>query len=123
MTQLKEEYSAVFCGQVVDLFENFCDQNKITINNPEKEKYDREAGYEPGENAVVIFGADYDYIIAPIEEIAGRNLDKDVVVMTIGDVVRNFCQVMTDNNTPIDLNDFNDLAQQVTDTFIEWELL
>ena len=54
---------AEFRGEIIDTLEDFCDSNGISIRNPEKEEYDREAGYAPGENGAIIFGDDYDLIV------------------------------------------------------------
>ncbi len=53
---------AEFKGRIIDILEDFCDECGITIDNPDKVEYDKEAGYEPGENAAIIFGDDYDTI-------------------------------------------------------------
>ena len=56
-----------FKGQVVDVYEDFCDDNAITIRNEDREEYNRESGYEDGENVAIIFGEDYDEIADRIE--------------------------------------------------------
>ncbi len=58
---------AEFKGQVVDIIEDYLEANDITFTNPEKEEYDKEAGYGPGENGAIIFGSDYDIIADEIE--------------------------------------------------------
>ena len=60
-------------GQIVDIFEDFCTAKGITITNPEKDVYDKEAGYEPGENVAIIFGDDYDSITNVVDDCAENN--------------------------------------------------
>ena len=58
---------AEFKGWVIAAFEDFLEANDITLANPEKEEYDKEAGYGPGENGAIIFGSDYDIIADEVE--------------------------------------------------------
>ena len=60
---LNADNFAEFRGEIIDTLEDFCDSNGISIRNLEKEEYDREAGYAPGENGAIIFGDDYDLIV------------------------------------------------------------
>ena len=60
---LNADSFAEFRGEIIDTLEDFCDSNGIAISNPEKEEYDRETGYAPGENRAIIFGDDYDLIV------------------------------------------------------------
>ena len=60
---LNADSFAEFRGEIIDTLEDFCDSNGIAISNPEKEEYDREAGYAPSENEAIIFGDDYDLIV------------------------------------------------------------
>ena len=64
---------AEFKGQIVDVIEDYLAENDITFENPEKEEYDKEAGYKPGENGAIIFGSDYDIIVDEVEMLLIEN--------------------------------------------------
>ena len=89
---ISNEAPAQFRGQVIDIFEDFCDRENISIQNESKAVYDREAGYEPGENAAIIFGEDYD----SIADTAVNFLTHDSVAAM---VVKNFATILKDRGT------------------------
>lgn len=114
---------AEFKGQVIDIFEDFCEENGITINNPDKEEYDREAGYAPGENIVIIFGDDYDAIGDEI-------IDSDGLVGEADKIIRNavlkFSQILVDRGNRdgrgLKPDEVKVLERQVKDIFKAWEV-
>lgn len=65
---LNQDNLAEFKGQIVDVFEDFCDDKQISITNPEKDAYDKECGYEEGENCAILFGDDYSAIADEFEQ-------------------------------------------------------
>lgn len=85
---------AEFKGQIIDVYEDFCEKNNIRIKNPDKEQYDKEAGYAPGENAAIIFGDDYD---------------------TLGDLIEEFVR----DNNGIPLNEQDELTQSLNEAFLQ----
>ena len=50
MSQIKREDLAEFIGQIIDDFEDFLEDKKVTIPNPER---------DGDENAAIIYGTDY----------------------------------------------------------------
>ena len=62
MLNIPEYDMAEFKGQIVDTIEDFLNEKGITIMNSERDEYNKEAGYGPGENDVALFGTDYDSI-------------------------------------------------------------
>ena len=110
-------------GQIVDVFEDYCDNEGITIFNPDKEEYDREAGYEPGENAAIIFGEDYDRITAPIEDLILNNSDTADIEKAICETALEFRNILQDRgNRQITTEEFVNLAKRVTDVLKKWDL-
>ena len=121
--KLNENTYAEFKGQVIDVFEDFCEENGITINNPDKEEYDREAGYEPGENAAILFGDDYDAIGDEI-------IDSDGLVGETDEMIRNavskFNHILGERGNRdgrgLKLDEFKALERQIKDVFKAWEV-
>ena len=50
-----------FIGQIIDLFEDFLDEKNVKISNPE-------AVEDGEENAVIIYGGDYDALHDQIQD-------------------------------------------------------
>lgn len=48
-----------FVGQVIDIFENFLDERKVTLRNGERD--------QSGENAAIIYGTDYGELQSELE--------------------------------------------------------
>lgn len=68
MLNIPQDDMAEFKGQIVDAIEDFLDEKGITVINPERDEYNKEAGYGPGENEVALFGTDYDLIADEAED-------------------------------------------------------
>ncbi len=75
-----------FSGQIVDLYEDFCDNAGISITNPEKDAYDKEAGYAPGENQAKLFGSDYDSIADAAVQLIDESAPSDVMARQITNI-------------------------------------
>lgn len=58
---LNENSKPEFIGQIIDIFEDFCSEQDILIDNPDKEDYQDEEDDENNPLAI-IFGDDYDTI-------------------------------------------------------------
>ena len=106
---------AEFKGRIIDTLEDFCDKCGITIDNPDKEEYDEEAGYEPGENAAIIFGNDYDTIADKADIFINSN-DNSYTEKEIDDLIkcmmRNFFEILTERGHIIKVE--NDLKELIT---------
>ena len=63
-----QEDEEEFIGQIIDTFEDFLDDKGIVIPN---EEWETSEDYDP-ENAVNIYGADYDYIADELRRIFRR---------------------------------------------------
>lgn len=121
--KLNKNTYAEFKGQVIDVFEDFCENNGIKIKNPDKEEYDREAGYEPGENTAIIFGDDYD-------SIGNEIIDSDGLVGETDKIIRNailkFSQILVKRGNRdgrgLKLDEIKALERQAKDVFKAWEV-
>lgn len=65
---LNENSKPEFIGQIIDIFEDFCSEQDILIDNPDKEDYQAEEDDEDNPLAI-IFGDDYDTIGDEIADI------------------------------------------------------
>ena len=119
-TKLNANTYAEFKGQVIDVLEDFCDENDITISNPDKEEYDREAGYAPGENTTIIFGDDYDAIGDEIIDQDGLTGDPDLIIKN---ALRVFTDILkTRGSRVITDAERSALKDEIIDVFKAWEV-
>lgn len=58
--ELTEETKAEFIGQIIDIFEDFLSEKKMTLENPEKEE---------DECAANIYGSDYGNLQSELENL------------------------------------------------------
>lgn len=122
---------AEFRGQVVDVFEDFCDEYGIRIENKERDEYNAEAGYEEGENAAIIFGGDYDLIAdevtGRVNNAAGKESFTPDEVSDIADALMDIFdnQILKERGTigfvcdPLKV----ELKEGIVDTFRAWDLI
>ena len=130
MQKLDQDNIAEFKGQIIDIFEDFCDKKGINIQNDERDEYNKEAGYADNENDVKIFGNDYDYIVDEIDisaensnffanKIHDREL-KDISTILIG----NFKNIISERGSIKTLtnDDISNIRTDIKDTFAKWNI-
>ncbi len=128
MQKLDQDNIAEFKGQIIDIFEDFCDKKGINIQN--KERDNKEAGYADNENDVKIFGNDYDYIVDEIDisaensnffanKIHDREL-KDISTILID----NFKNIISERGSIKTLtnDDISNIRTDIKDTFAKWNI-
>lgn len=122
---------AEFRGQVVDVFEDFCDEYGIRIENKERDEYNAEAGYEEGENTAIIFGSDYDLIADEVTDRVNNADGKESFtpdeVSDIADALMDIFdnQILKERGTIIFVCDplKVELKKGIVDTFRAWDLI
>ena len=122
-------------GQIVDLCEDYLDENKIVLtNNPEREEAIAEG--EDAEGLAQIYGSDYDLFTEDLKpqielmircntklaSIEADNLATDVITTLWGILVRNKAEVEVESLTH-SLDDFKSLRAKIIKTFENWGLI
>ena len=114
-----EDNVAEFKGQIIDIFEGFCEKNHITIDNPDKEEYDKENGYEPGENTAIIFGDDYDRIADYADDLierTGGHINEEDMQELVDDMSRAFAQIVAERGH------IDDIGVEMNNLLHAWEI-
>ncbi len=120
-----------FKGQIIDIFEDYCDENDIAIENAERVEYNKETGFEEGENDVKIFGADYDALGDKITSFLSEN-NNEVTEVQISrfsvDLIGTFTDILKERGTTFDIKRLNDaekkkIGSKILDTLRRWDIL
>ncbi len=112
---------AQFSGEIIDIYENFCDEKTISIENPAIEEYNHEAGYAPGENDVKIFGVDYDSIADAAVQLVDEGSPACVTATLVTNV---FADILASRGSrTITTEERTTLEKKVIELFDEWCLL
>ncbi len=117
-----------FKGQLVDIFEDFCEEQGISIENEDREEYNRESGYAPGENAAIIFGDDYDDLTEAAEELVNMGCEPFVCTSQVTnvalDTIARFKEILDlRGSRPIAPPEATELMSQIIDLYRKWGVL
>lgn len=115
-------------GQVVDIFEDFCDDNGIEVANEDREEYNNEAGYALGENDVKIFGEDYDRVAGNTENLIesdpGFPIPTEQGLDVIKDTVMDFMEILADRGSRnITRDESHALEQEMLQLYRNWGII
>ncbi len=138
MNHLNNNNLTEFKGQIINIFENFCDNRNIKIVNKERDEYNKNAGWTYDENPVKIFGQDYDligneiefFMVAEFHTVDGYTLDKNDFHRLCKVLLNRFDSIITDRGTDKDgktpylfIKDTALLAHSIENTCRKWNLL
>ena len=133
-TELNQDSLPEFIGQIVDIFEDFCDDNNISIENSERDDYLED---DPDNPCAIIFGDDYDAIGNEISyavnnlDLMNKNISETDLNQTIQSVIDEFTRIITrddyienNNNNAAAMTSENIamLSEKITDTFERWHI-
>ena len=131
MNVLTKDTLAEFKGEIIDIFEDFCDDNDINIINHERDMYNKDAGYLPGENDVKIFGVDYDligdeitYFVEAEFGLYDHKLHENDMDRISKILLLRFTKILNERgNKKIDADNEAIIKSKIKDTFNNWGLL
>lgn len=110
---------AEFKGQIIDIFEDYLDNNGYKLNNAERDQAIEDGDYDDPDEAANIWGDDYDAIGDEVEFMLdnnGTSVAKANIVPTIS-AFENLCDR---SNISISTKDHDVLLQKVTETLANW---
>ena len=120
-----------FKGQIVDIFEDYLDENYPDITsfrNKERDEAVKDGEYESIDETAHIWGDDYDFIADNIDAIiktAAVENDAELTVSTISvanikNILGTFVYLCNRNNITISADDEMILTNSIRDTFMAW---
>ena len=110
---------AEFKGQIVDLFEDWLDENDYQFKNEERDEAIEDGDYEDESEAAHIWGDDYDKIADRVEQVLKTDVIDDDCIRSI---VSEFTELCDRNDIPVTDDIRETFVNKVTDTFNKWEI-
>lgn len=107
-----------FKGRIVDVFEDFCDANDISIENPDRDE-------EEDDGAAIIYGEDYDTIADEVEFLFERfkaPFESQEVITTVTNCCGNFEEILQERGSKI-LEDDSELYDKCMEVFKAYNLI
>lgn len=110
---------AEFKGQIVDIFEDYLDNNGYKLNNAERDQAIEDGDYDDPDEAANIWGDDYDAIGDEVEFMLDNN-GTSVAKANIVPIISAFENLCDRSNISISTKDHDVLLQKVTETLANW---
>lgn len=116
---LSPETLTEFVGQIVNIFEGFCAEKEIMIDNPERKDYDES-------DATIIFGDDYDDFEITVRhwcdtyELYESQVSKAVANKMAGEIIDVLGKMA---NTYISVQDICTLKHKLISIFQKWDIV
>lgn len=110
---------AEFKGQIVDIFEDYLDNNGYKLNNAERDQAIEDGDYDDPNEAANIWGDDYDAIGDEVEFILDNN-GTSVARANIVPIISAFENLCDRSNISISTKNHDVLLQKVTETLANW---
>lgn len=112
---------AEFKGQIVDIFEDYLDNNGYKLNNAERDQAIEDGDYDDPDEAANIWGDDYDAIGDEIEFMLDNN-GTSVAKANIVPIISAFENLCDRSNISISTKEHDTLLQKVTETLTNWSI-
>lgn len=128
---LTQDSKSEFIGQIVDIFEDYLDENEITLANEDREDAIAKGDVEP-EEAAIIYGAQYDIIgnivsdAVEIYDLTNKGFSSKDTEQTVVDKIMDAFYELLDEGEyteAIPTADSMFLRDSVHDTFVHWGLI
>lgn len=117
--EIKEAFSLPeFKGRIVDVFEDFCETNDISIENSDRDE-------EEDDGAAIIYGEDYDTIADEVEFLFERfkaPFESQEVITTVTNCCGNFEEILQERGSKI-LEDDSELYDKCMEVFKAYNLI
>ena len=110
---------AEFKGQIIDIFEDYLDNNDYKLNNVERDQAIEDGDYDDPDEAAHIWGDDYDAIGDEVEFMLDNN-GTSVAKANIVPIISAFENLCDKSNISISTKEHNALLQKVTETLTNW---
>lgn len=110
---------AEFKGQIVDIFEDYLDDNGYKLNNAERDQAIEDGDYDDPDEAANIYGDDYDAIGDEVEFM----LDNNGVIIAkanIIPIISAFENLCNRSSISVSNEEHDALLQKVTETLTNW---
>ena len=112
---------AEFKGQIVDIFEDYLDNNGYKLNNAERDQAIEDGDYDDPDEAANIWGDDYDAIGDEVEFMLDNN-GTSVAKANIVPIISAFENLCDRSNISISTKEHDILIQKVTETLTNWSI-
>lgn len=110
---------AEFKGQIIDIFEDYLDNNDYKLNNVERDQAIEDGDYDDPDEAANIWGDDYDTIGDEVEFMLDNN-GTSIAKTNIVPIISAFENLCDRSNISISTKEHNALLQKVTETLTNW---
>ena len=109
-------------GQIVDIFEDWIDENNYFIENDDREDAIVSGEYDDPSEAAQIYADDYGYITDEVEYVINNHAQDELTADKIAIIIRAFEDICKRND--IELSDETKafFASKIKTTFINWGL-
>lgn len=109
---------AEFKGQIVDIFEDFLDENGYDFKNK-----DRDAAIEEDENELAhIYGEDYDRIADTVESVLRNHKNRIILTPSVKRIITAFTELCSENNINLNDDELKFLNIKIRQTFKNWNI-
>lgn len=112
---------AEFKGQIVDIFEDFLDENGYDLKNKDRDAAIEEAADE--DELAHIYGEDYDRIADAVESVLRNHENRTILTSSLNRIITAFTDLCSKNNIKLNDDELKFLNFKIKQRFKNWNII